>query len=63
MGYSPWGRKESDKTERLSTHTPDLDKDLSHCKILSSLFWTEFASVKLAPSPIGPLTLAPIKSL
>ena len=21
-GYSPWGRKESDTTERLSTHTP-----------------------------------------
>ena len=21
MGYSPWGRKESDTTERLHTHT------------------------------------------
>ena len=21
MGYSPWGQKESDMTERLSTHT------------------------------------------
>jgi len=24
VGYSPWGQEESDKTERLSTHTKDL---------------------------------------
>ena len=23
VGYSPWGRKESDKTEQLSTHTQE----------------------------------------
>ena len=23
MGYSPWGHKESDTTERLSTHAQD----------------------------------------
>ena len=25
VGYSPWGHKESDTTERLSTHTPLVD--------------------------------------
>ena len=31
MGYSPWGRKESDTTERLSTHP-----DYSHFYLSSS---------------------------
>ena len=26
MGYSPWGRKESDTTERLSIHAEIKDK-------------------------------------
>ena len=26
VGYSPWGRKESDTTERLNTHTHSLKK-------------------------------------
>ena len=26
-GYSPWGRKESDMTERLSTHDAEPDQD------------------------------------
>ena len=25
MGYSPWGRKESDKAEQLSTHDPCVE--------------------------------------
>ena len=28
MGYSPWGPKESDTTERLSTHLDDLSPNV-----------------------------------
>ena len=28
MGYSPWGRKESDMTEGLSTHSTNMTTDL-----------------------------------
>ena len=42
MGYSPWGHKELDTTERLSvhthTHTQKLgDPKFSHLELLSSL--------------------------
>ena len=38
MGYSPWGRKESDMTERLSTHTDSAPGLLNqHLRLISSL--------------------------
>ena len=45
MGYSPWGHKESDMTERLSTHIcmkwfiqdPDYSKKLSRALLLENL--------------------------
>ena len=32
VGYSPWSHKESDMTERLSTHTPRSDI-IQHCSV------------------------------
>ena len=34
MGYSPWGRKESDMTEQLHLHA--LEKEMAtHCSVLA----------------------------
>ena len=34
MGYSPWGRKESDMTEQLHFHA--LEKEMAtHCSVLA----------------------------
>ena len=35
MGYSPWGRKESDRTKQLT----DLWYDLDGKKLLGTFFW------------------------
>ena len=34
MGYSPWGHRESDKTERLSTHAHKPLKTNSHLTVI-----------------------------
>ena len=45
-GYSPWGRKESDVTERLSRHTPPFRSEVSvfyswsHCRKWTG-YWTD----------------------
>ena len=39
-GYSPWGHKEPDTTERL-THTPDLQFDVQSAKHLPLHFLTD----------------------
>ena len=36
MGYSPWGRKESDMTERLHFHFHALEKEMAtHSSVLA----------------------------
>ena len=37
VGYSPWGHKESDMTERLSTHSQHAGRPGSHSKVLDPL--------------------------
>ena len=37
VGYSPWGHKESDMTERLSTHTHTHDKSHSFNAIFAGV--------------------------
>ena len=38
MGYSPWGHKESDTTEQLSTHTAHLFIGCAGSSLLRGLF-------------------------
>ena len=49
VGYSPWGRKESDLTERLNTHT------ICTCAALSwvQLFQTPWTVVRQTPLSVG----------
>ena len=43
MGYSPWGRKESDTTERLSTLEPELEI----FQLRQSAAWESLKNIRL----------------
>ena len=51
-GYSPWGRKESDMTERLSTHTVGRGLDAKRCFQYHCALWPGTYSI-YCPSPLS----------
>ena len=42
VGYSPWGHKESDMTERLITHASVLQKDLNLSVAQRTMFYESY---------------------
>ena len=51
-GYSPWGRKESDMTERLSTHTVGRGLDAKRSFQYHCALWPGTYSI-YCPSPLS----------
>ena len=48
VGYSPWGRKESDKTGPLSAHTQNIPDPVACCVITNSDATSLFPSIQVA---------------